>query len=188
MIKDVLRIGLILAIVCIIASGGLAGTYALTKNRIMKQTWEEQIKAVREVLKPIGATKFKPIDNLTKKAKKKNQILDRIFEGKKSDHLVGYCIQVLPRGYGGPIKIAVGLNLEGKIIGIKIVQHRETPGLGTAIEERSFQKKFIGKGEEDQFEVGKDIDAISGATISSRGVASGLKAAVEVFEQYLERR
>lgn len=91
----------------------------------------------------------------------------------------GKAIAVSPRGYGGPIEMMVGIDEKGKISGVKILSHRETPGLGANIVKPKFLEQFKGKTLKDPIEPKKDIDAVTGATISSRAVCAGVKEALK---------
>jgi Na+-translocating ferredoxin:NAD+ oxidoreductase subunit G len=78
--------------------------------------------------------------------------------------------------YGGAITCLVGMNEKGVLTGLEIVKHGETPGLGSEIEKCEWRRQFVGKGPDDMvWKVkadGGDVDAISGATISSRAVVN----------------
>lgn len=91
----------------------------------------------------------------------------------------GKAFLVSPYGYAGNIDMLVGVGADGKIKGIKILRQRETPGLGAGIARQKFLKQFTGKSARDPLEPKKDIDAITGATISSRAVCAGAKKALE---------
>jgi electron transport complex protein RnfG len=91
----------------------------------------------------------------------------------------GKAIAVSPRGYSSAINLLVGVDARGKVIGIKVLSQQETPGLGANIVRPEFLKQFIGKSARDPIEANKDIDAITGATISTRAVCSGVKEAIE---------
>jgi electron transport complex protein RnfG len=97
---------------------------------------------------------------------------------------VGLAVKVAPRGYSGDVVMLVGVDLELRVKGMKILNQRETPGLGTNVEKPKFQKQFIGKGIKDAIEPKKDIDAITGATISSRAVCEGVKTVLRDSDQY----
>ena len=90
----------------------------------------------------------------------------------------GQVVLVSPRGYSGPIEMMIGIDKKGKVTGVKVLNHRETPGLGANIVKPSFLNQFIGKSLKDTIEPKKDIDAITGATISSRAVCSGVREAL----------
>lgn len=90
----------------------------------------------------------------------------------------GTAVAVSPRGYSGPIEMMVGIDPQGKVKGLKILNQRETPGLGANIVKPGFLNQFIGKSQKDPLEPKSDIDAITGATISSRAVCQGVKEAL----------
>ena len=95
----------------------------------------------------------------------------------KEENFIGRVLKVEAQGYSSIIIALVGINLENKITGIDVVSQQETPGLGANIEKENFLKQFIGKGE-DELQIKRDggeIDAVTGATISSRAITDGVK-------------
>ena len=100
-----------------------------------------------------------------------------IFEAKKTAGVIFHTKELFPqeRGMIGPIDVLVGMDMQGRITGIKILSHEETPGIGSKIELPWFQNQFKQKGLSDRFIVDEDIDAVSGATISSHAVARVVK-------------
>jgi Na+-translocating ferredoxin:NAD+ oxidoreductase subunit G len=91
-------------------------------------------------------------------------------------------------GYGGDIKFSVGIQKDGTVNGISILSISETAGLGMKAKEEKFQSNFKNK-KASQFVVTKsgaakdgDVDAISGATITSKAVTKGVNSALAVFE------
>lgn len=91
----------------------------------------------------------------------------------------GEAILVSPRGYGGPIAMMVGVDAKGKVSGVKILNHRETPGLGANVVKPGFLAQFKGKSSKDPLEPKKDINALTGATITSRAVCEGVRQALK---------
>jgi electron transport complex protein RnfG len=91
----------------------------------------------------------------------------------------GRAISVSPKGYSGPIDMLVGIDPQGKVSGLKILTHRETPGLGGNIVKPKFLDQFKGKTLNDPIEPKKDIDAVTGATISTRAVCKGVRQALD---------
>ncbi len=179
MMKKVLSLGFNLAIICAIAAGALAYTYAKTKDRIARQIWEEQIKAAKAVLPEVKNNEdFKEMVELAAAVRRQAPLVDKVFEGYADGQLVGYAVQVLPRGYGGPITLMVGLRLDGRVSDIRVVDHKETPGLGSGIEDADWTKQFQGRKNGDSLKVNKDFDALSGATISSKAIARGVTDAL----------
>ncbi|HVN67537.1 MAG TPA: FMN-binding protein, partial [Candidatus Sulfotelmatobacter sp.] len=94
----------------------------------------------------------------------------------------GQAIPVTVTGYHGPISMMVGIDNGGKVSGVKIISQKETAGLGADIVKPKFLKQFIGKDAKSKLEVKQDIDAITGASISSRAVCQGVKDALEKFQ------
>ncbi len=103
---------------------------------------------------------------------------------------VGYAFLAVGKGYGGDIKILIGLEDETTIKGITIISQSETPGLGSRIAESSFASKFAGLniGDVALKQDGGQIDAITGATISSGAVVDAVRtAAMEKVKSLRER-
>jgi uncharacterized protein with FMN-binding domain len=89
-----------------------------------------------------------------------------------SGQLTGYISVGEASGYGGPMSLAVATDLQGMITGITVIRHRETPSWFKRIQENGFSSRLIGKSYSDQFKLGSDIDGVSGATYTSRGIAN----------------
>lgn len=94
----------------------------------------------------------------------------------------GRAIAVRTRGYGSEIELLVGIDKRGAVSGLKVLSHRETPGLGAKITAPAFLGQFQGKKITDRIAVKEDIDAITGATVSSRAVCKGVRDALEKFQ------
>jgi NosR/NirI family transcriptional regulator, nitrous oxide reductase regulator len=95
------------------------------------------------------------------------------------------------QGYAGPISLLVGMDLEGKVTGVSLLAHKETPGYAEEITSPKFLRQFAGKRLGDRFETGVDVDAIARATISSQAVADSIREAMqakapELIEGYSE--
>lgn len=110
---------------------------------------------------------------------------DGVFAGIKNGAVIGYCVNVTPVSkYGGEMQMIVGIAADNTIAGIKIISHNETPGLGANAADPEFSKKLQGK--KYPVSVNKNgnsnenqIDAISGATLTSNAVAEGINMAFE---------
>jgi len=90
----------------------------------------------------------------------------------------GKAVTAEAQGYSGPITVLVGIDHGSKISGIKIINQRETPGLGNKIVDLKFLKQFIGLSTNNSIEVKVDIDAVTGATISSKAVCKAVRKAL----------
>ena len=108
----------------------------------------------------------------------------KIFPAKKGGSLVGLAYDSGAEGYHGVISLMVGLNPEGKLTGVSVMTHTETPGLGARITESSFTEQFQGLSGE--IGVGADVQGVSGATISSKAVVKAVNEAIELFPQAMK--
>lgn len=104
---------------------------------------------------------------------------DEMYTIYSGEVTIGYAFVAAGKGYGGVISLLVGLDDEKTIKGVTVISHGETPGLGAKITESSFTEQFAGIAVEDVAlrRDGGQIDAITGATISSRAVAQAVRAA-----------
>lgn len=179
-----------LVIVCVVAGGGLSLTYAVTKDQIARQKKIDEAKAYTAVLPEItNANDFIRLDSVVDRATPKFPDLLNVVKGVVAGQIKGYVIVLGPRGYGGPVQMAVGLTADGKITGISFIANgnNETQGLGTQALQTSFTKQFVGKTSRDAIAIGTDVDAITGATRSSKAVTAGAKDAVTIFANYVRR-
>jgi len=170
-------------VVCTVAAAGLALTYGLTRDRIVAQERAAQLAALKTAV-PEG-TEFEPVDSATLSVAQRaagDVRVYGVFEAMSDGESVGWGIEVGPRGYGGPIRMVVGLDRNGKVVGVSIVAMNETPGLGSQIVERDdFLPQFVGvESEQAQGDL-KQVDLIIGATKSSRGVRNGVEAATAIY-------
>lgn len=102
------------------------------------------------------------------------------FEAVKGADVIGYCIMVDCKGYSGSIRAMVGIDKKGVIQDVEILENSETPGFGTRINEAPFLGQFKGKNA-DTVSVGKNIDAVTGATVSSKTVTDAINKTVGGF-------
>ena len=175
------NMSLCLLVICLVCSGLLAGVYALTKEPIDAAAKAKNEAAIMEVLPE------------TAKAIEEERTVE--FEGASYTYnlaydelgnTVGCAINVAPVGFGGPIAIKVGFDINGVIWNTKVLSQAETPGLGAKCVEPAFSDQFKGfNPAEKKLAVkkdGGDVDAITASTITSRAYADGLALAVKVFE------
>jgi len=111
------------------------------------------------------------------------------FAAEKGGATIAYIVPGSSKGYGGTIKMLVAVSSDAKVIDFSILEHNETPGLGDNAQKPAFRKQFEGKGAE-ALTVVKDpanrenIQAMTGATISSRAVTRAVREAVEQVAAY----
>lgn len=114
------------------------------------------------------------------------------YKAVRGDKEIGYIFTAANRGYAGDVPCVIGINTDGIIVGIEVLDNKETPGLGTKIEEPEFLNTLTGKESTDSFDIvasyeKKDgISAVTGATFSSKAVANDVKSAVSAYHQLKE--
>lgn len=184
------RLIIILTLFCLVAAAALAKVYDITKGPIAEQERLKTISALKAVLPAFN----NDIDKDAREAvvgqdKKGRDIRMKFYTGKMDESPVGTAFQVTaPDGYAGDIAILMGVSPEGKVSGIEIISHKETPGLGNRIQKEEWRNKFKGHSLEDgpKFAVKKDggeIDQFSGATISPRAVVNAVKRGLEIYNK-----
>ena len=173
---DVFKITINLTLICALAGIILAAVWAKTdpvRARAEAQEREEALKA----LVP-QADSILPVKAVVIGGKE-----GEIYEARAGGRTVGWVADCTGRGYSSFIHMLVAVDMDYKVTGIDILGHGETPGLGDQIEEPWFKAQFRGKGVDNlvvvKGETATDIQAISGATISSRGVTKGVRDAVQ---------
>ena len=108
----------------------------------------------------------------------------KVFDSEKK--FIGYAARASASGYGGPITATVGIDQEGHILRVQITDHYETPWFLERVINHGFLQAFQGKMVSDTLQVGQDLDAVSGATLSAEGIAHAVrKAAYQVGESEL---
>ena len=182
--KDIFRLGTILFVICAVASLMLSLTNNITAPVIEQRNIQANNESRQEVLQV--AEEFSEVKDV------KGDLIEEVYQGTKGGEVVGYTIKTTPKGYGGKVEVMVGISNDGKISGVKIGNHTETPGLGSKSADPSFKDQYNGKSTKTPLNVVKgnasnenDIVAISGATITSKAVTAGVNAAMDVYEQKL---
>ena len=163
--KEMLRYGFILAVICIVASGLLAGVNVLTKTRIVAQAQVEEDSSLKEVFPE--AAHFEAV--------KSGEEIIYYKAHDKDKRLLGAAFRASGKGYSSTIETMVGMLKDGTIKAIKILSQNETPGLGARVAEDSFTSRFSNRGMQNL----NEVEAITGATISSRAVIDSVKKKAE---------
>ena len=169
--REMARYGLILAFICVVAAGLLAIVNALTGPKILAAALSEEQAALKEVM-PLAAkvTAVKP-------DAAKEILYYKAFD--RQGKLIGFVFKASGKGYSSVIETLTGIFLDGKISAIKIISLNETPGLGMRVTEDNFTGQFSHQNSLNL----SSVEAITGATISSRAVMdSVMKKAQEINE------
>jgi Na+-translocating ferredoxin:NAD+ oxidoreductase subunit G len=182
--RDILRLFLTVALFGMFSGGLLAAVRGGTQEKIDFQ----QLKFVKG---PVLQDIFKEASN--------DPLADRFgiqdgkeevtfFVGVFDDKRRAVAMEGFGGGYGGVIGVMVAVNVEDdQIMGIGVTTHSETPGLGSrAKDDPSFSRQFRGMSIKDPIKIrsdGGEVDALSGATVTSRGVAGGVQSASEIYRR-----
>ena len=178
MIDRMVRLGVTLLVVGVIAALGLGLTYTVTKKKIEQYDKQVEAQACRSALPGIkSVSEIKEDKGLSAKVSKKYPDVQKVFTCAK-----GYIFVVKTKGYGGPLTLAVGIDKSGSVKGMAVVTSKETVGLGSKALEDSYLGKFKGKTVKNTLKVGEDVQAVTGATITSKAVTSQVKQALEAFD------
>ena len=174
------NMSLCLLVICLVCSGLLAGVYALTKEPIDAAAKAKNEAAIMEVLPEAAVTVE---EERTVEFEGASYTYNLAYD--ELGNTVGCAINVAPVGFGGPIAIKVGFDVNGVIWNTKVLSQAETPGLGAKCVEPAFSGQFKGfNPAEKKLAVkkdGGDVDAITASTITSRAYADGLALAANVF-------
>ena len=187
--------GLILMCFAILGSGLVAFTYQQTADRIALNE--------REAL-------LKQLNALVPDSSIDNDIISDTLIVDDEEHLGGHDIKVylgrkqggpvaavfntiVPDGYSGPIKLLVAIKIDGTLGGVRIISHKETPGLGDKVEERksdwihSFAGKSLGNPDLSRWKVkrdGGDFDQFTGATVTPRSIVQAVKNTLLYYREH----
>lgn len=91
-----------------------------------------------------------------------------------SQEPIGYIGIGVANGYGGPLRVAVAIDLEGNITGVAITKNRESPSWYRKVKESGFIESLYGKSYKDAFQLGEDVDGVTSATYTSRAIAASV--------------
>jgi len=174
---------LVMTIICGICGLLLAGVKQATAERIEDQVMR-YVKGPA-VLKVLASATNNPV------ADRRTIELDgaalTVFMGKQGDAVTSVAYETTAQGFGGEIGIMVGYDLRtDRLLGIGVTSHKETPGVGARVTQTTFTDRFVGRMLTTDFRVkqaGGDIDALTGATISSKAACAAVGANAKQYVQ-----
>jgi len=173
-----------LTLISLGASACLGFVYQMTKAPIELSVLNKKLSAIRQVVPDFNNN---PDDEMYRLPTGEGDSLD-IYPAKKDSLIVGYAINTnTNKGFSGNISLMAGFKPDGTIINITVLDHKETPGLGTKMNEPLFKDQFSNKNPS-QFTLkvkrdGGQIDAITAATISSRAFCDAVQRAYNAFQK-----
>ena len=182
--REMIKMVLVLTILACLSGSLLAYIHNGTQERIENQVLEfVKGPAIRSIFK--GATNDPIVDRFQIKD---GEIERTFFVGVIDGEPRGIALETFGKGYGGDVGLMVGIDVkDNKLLGVGVTTHAETPGMGAkAKTDPSFAAQFSDTSLEDPIKVNQDggtINAISGATITSRAVCSAATEANEIYNQ-----
>lgn len=178
-----------LLVICFAVALCLSFVNSMTENTIA-----ERIKSDAELQRKQVMTDAKTFEEVKEwQTKDDSGIIREAYAAFDGEQLIGYVFGVVPKGYGGDMQVTVGVKTDKTISGIQIGDNKETPGLGTKAKDEKFKGQFVGKDIEKKLYVVKhaasadnEVEAISGATITTNAVTSAIQAAANLGDLLLK--
>ena len=172
--REILKLMIVLAIFCAVSGFSLSFVKEATKDRI-------EYNKIKLLVAPAIKAVFPSYDNdpvlERKKVKISEEKIVTVFPAKKGGKLIGIGYVEKGSGHGGPVEVMLGIN---------VVKHNETPGIGTlAVESKEFLSQFKGKTLESDIEA--EVQAVSGATETSNAIKEGVRKGVELFPRIKDK-
>lgn len=197
--KEISKLGFVLLLICAIAATALGFTNELTKDRIAENIAEANRLARIEV--------FPEADDFVLLAQRDSDegqdpialalmddhaMIDDLYQAIGDSGVIGYVMTTKPGGYGGPIGVIIGFDLQGTITGVRVGDHTETPGLGAKAKTEVYYKQYQGLKADGNIAVVKEkvaqgqnaVQAITSATITSVAVTDGVNLSKVVLDAY----
>lgn len=194
-VQQVSRSGLVLGLFAVIAAGLLSGTYALTEDRIRASEQRRLVRQLQEVLPAGGYDNDVANDTIKLQVPQLRAAAPvTVYRARHGGAPLAAVLTVTaPDGYSGPIELLVGVGADGRLTGVRVTAHKETPGLGDKIDVSrtdwmlGFTGRSLGEPQSAQWAVRKDggvFDQFAGATITPRAVVKAVRGTLEYFEQH----
>lgn len=185
--KETIKLGIILLVFALVAAGILGYVNSVTEPIIAEREANEAKAAYQELIPE--ADEFVEFTNEElNKYKAINSKVTSIVKATKGGDEIGYLLTTNGGGYGGDITVITAL-IGDEIKAIKILKHKETPEIGTKVDNPDFQAQYSGKSVREPIAVKKEnpgaseIQAITGSTVSSRGVTDAVNIALDIYKE-----
>ncbi len=179
--KETLRLIITLFVICLISGALLAGVDAMTRDRIESANRTRKLSALQAVLPPHDNAP--DTDTVTVAHHGQDWTF---FIARHNGKFAGAAVETASEeGYGGGIRLMLGIDAEGQSVGIAMLDQKETPGLGANIAAPAFRARFAGRDlRATDWRISKDggdIDHITAATLSSRAVSMAVQSAIAAY-------
>lgn len=182
--------GAILGAFCLGFGVVLAATDLVTAEPIAARAMEDKQNSLTQVI-PVAIHDNNPVmDTVALKDHEGKEVT--VYRATKGGKVTGLAYEIVGTGYAGEVKLMLGVDAEGKVLGVRALAHKETPGLGDKIDvaKTDWITRFTGLSldnpTKDKWKVKKDggqFDQFSGATITPRGVVGAIRTGLEFFAE-----
>lgn len=188
--KETIKLGLILLVITAVSGGILAFSNSITAPIIAEIEKAGSFGALTEIF-PDADDFIEIEESQLEEIMADNRFVIEVHEVVSGDEILGYAIKTISTGYGGELPVITGIEVDGTVAGIRVLDNAETPGLGTQIQEPGFMDSFMGKGTAEKIvgvaapSADNEVQGISGATVSVDGVLNGVNGARDAFLDFL---
>ncbi len=190
--KYLIKLTVTLFLTCVVVAGMLGAVNMVTKDKIAAINLEKTQTAMKAVVADPDNSTFSDAlalsDDMTAAALAGGGTLTEAYEVLVGGAPAGHALKIVASGSQGNIEMMVGLDADGAVTGVSVVKHAETAGIGTKVVDNEPNNagvgvldQFVGKSAADgTLSVGSNVDAITGATVSTKGITAGVNAALSV--------
>jgi electron transport complex protein RnfG len=194
MSNPIFRVGFMLAVFAIVATSLVALTEKATRNTIIDNEKKTLLAAINALVDSSAYDNDIVNDVLVLDSNARLNTTEKsvVYRARKNGKAVAAVFtSIAPNGYSGKIKLLVGVNVDGTLAGVRVISHKETPGLGDKIDVKKtdwilqFKGLSLTRPEGSKWEVKKDggqFDQFTGATITPRAVVQAIKNALYFFD------
>jgi electron transport complex protein RnfG len=194
--KHILRVGLLLGLFAVVATTLVAFTETNTRDQIRENQRQALLSGINALIPHDQYDNAILQDTITLEATEElgTEEPTTVYRARQNGENVAVVLTAIaPNGYSGKIKILVGIYSDGTLAGVRVIEHKETPGLGDKIEAKKadwilqFEGLSLKEPASAKWKVKKDggeFDQFTGATITPRAVVGAIKGALEYFRTH----
>lgn len=174
--KEFFKPIIVLSVICLVTVAALAATYQFTLPYIEAANLNAAAEAMKEVFpaQAAGGSEITFEQGDPARIGEDSGILDYSLVYNEAHELTGAVVTVGTKGYGGTVKMMIGVGMDGAVTGLAVLEHTETPGLGSKAAVPEYLRQYIGM-------KSAEPDLISGATVTSTAIKNGVQAALDFF-------
>jgi len=181
--------GLILGAFCLGFGVVLAFSDHITVEDIAARALEDRLNSLAQVI-PASIHDNNLVKDATVMTNERGKEIT-VYRATKDGKVTGLAYEIFGVGYAGQMKLMLGIDAQGKILGVRVLAHKETPGLGDKMEVKKgnwilrFDGLSLGNPPVDKWKVKKDggiFDQFTGATITPRGIVNAIRSGLQFFE------